>query len=109
MPVLQRQHRLKCVLTALGCTLACLVGYSRAWAQPAEPVCARPVYLTLDTGHMGVADLVAQVLQRQQVRATFFAADEPTQTGDGSLGTHWAAWWRARAAEGHVKIGRAHV
>lgn len=50
---------------------------------------------------MGVADLVAQVLQRQQVRATFFAADERTQDGGSSLDAQWAPWWRARAAEGH--------
>ncbi|QBK05171.1 polysaccharide deacetylase family protein [Hylemonella gracilis] len=68
--------------------------------------CTKPVYLTLDTGHMGVAEVVAQVLQRQQVRVTFFAANERTMEGDGSLGVgssaHWAAWWRARAAEGHA-------
>jgi peptidoglycan/xylan/chitin deacetylase (PgdA/CDA1 family) len=63
--------------------------------------CAKPLYLTFDTGHMGVADHIAAVLQRQQVRVTFFAADERTQVGDGSLGEHWAAWWRARADEGH--------
>jgi peptidoglycan/xylan/chitin deacetylase (PgdA/CDA1 family) len=63
--------------------------------------CAKPVYLTFDTGHMGVAELVADVLRREQVRVTFFAADERTRAGDGSLGTHWASWWRARAAEGH--------
>lgn len=50
---------------------------------------------------MGVAELVADVLQRQQVRVTFFAANERTKEGDGSLGTHWAPWWKARAAEGH--------
>lgn len=71
---------------------------STAFAQPA---CTRPIYLTFDTGHMGVADLVADVLKRQQVRVTFFAANEKTQAGDGSLGEHWAGWWRARAAEGH--------
>lgn len=70
-----------------------------AWADGGG--CAKPLYLTFDTGHMGVADLVADVLRRQQVRATFFAADERTQVGDGSLGSHWAPWWRARAAEGH--------
>ncbi len=59
------------------------------------------MYLTFDTGHMGVAPLVAEVLRRQQVVATFFAADERTQEGDGCLGEHWAPWWRARAAEGH--------
>ncbi|MFN4360742.1 MAG: polysaccharide deacetylase family protein [Hylemonella sp.] len=63
--------------------------------------CRKPVYLTFDTGHMGVADLVAEVLRREEVRVTFFAADERTRVGDGSLGTHWAPWWRARAAEGH--------
>ena len=89
-------RRLFSVLMALGV----ICGLSVVQAQPSS--CDRRVYLTFDTGHMGVADLVAQVLQRQQVRATFFAADESTQTGDGSLGTHWSAWWRARATEGHV-------
>jgi peptidoglycan/xylan/chitin deacetylase (PgdA/CDA1 family) len=64
--------------------------------------CQRPLYLTFDTGHMGVAEQVAEVLRRQQVRVTFFAAHEPTRVGDGSLGAHWAAWWRARASEGHA-------
>lgn len=63
--------------------------------------CTQPVYLTLDTGHMGVAPLIAQVLARQQVRVTFFAAHEKTVEGDGALGEHWAGWWRARASEGH--------
>jgi peptidoglycan/xylan/chitin deacetylase (PgdA/CDA1 family) len=64
--------------------------------------CDKPVYLTFDTGHMGVAPLIAEVLQRQQVRVTFFAAQEKTQVGDGSLGQHWGPWWAARAAEGHA-------
>lgn len=63
--------------------------------------CEKPLYLTFDTGHMAVAPLVADVLNRQQVRVTFFAANERTKEGDGSLGDHWAPWWRARAAEGH--------
>ncbi|WP_311221518.1 MULTISPECIES: polysaccharide deacetylase family protein [unclassified Acidovorax] len=67
----------------------------------AQKACDKPVYLTLDTGHMGVADLMADVLKRQHVQVTFFAADERTQVGDGSLGNHWAPWWKARAAEGH--------
>lgn len=67
----------------------------------AQNTCNQPLYLTFDTGHMGVAPLVAEVLARQQVRVTFFAANERTQEGDGSLGDHWAPWWRARAAEGH--------
>lgn len=63
--------------------------------------CEKPLYLTFDTGHMGIAPLVADVLVRQQVRVTFFGANERTQEGDGSLGEYWAPWWRARAAEGH--------
>ncbi|MDB5928611.1 MAG: polysaccharide deacetylase [Polaromonas sp.] len=59
------------------------------------------MYLTLDTGHMEVAPLMADILKRHQVKVTFFAANERTQTGDGSLGTHWAGWWKARASEGH--------
>jgi YVTN family beta-propeller protein len=70
-------------------------------AAARKRACEKPVYLTFDTGHMGVAPLVADVLRRQQVRATFFAAHERTQQGDGSLGDHWAPWWKARAAEGH--------
>ena len=72
------------------------------WAQNSpKAACTKPLYLTFDTGHMEIAPFVAEVLNRQQVRVTFFAANERTQTGDGSLGTHWAPWWKARAAEGH--------
>jgi peptidoglycan/xylan/chitin deacetylase (PgdA/CDA1 family) len=72
-----------------------------SFAAAAQPPCTKPVYLTLDTGHMGVANLVADVLNRQHVKVTFFAANEKTKEGDGSLGTFWAPWWKARAAEGH--------
>jgi peptidoglycan/xylan/chitin deacetylase (PgdA/CDA1 family) len=73
-----------------------------AWSTlAAGQACDKPVYLTFDTGHMGVANLVAEVLQRQQVKVTFFAAHERTKEGDGSLGETWAPWWKARAAEGH--------
>jgi peptidoglycan/xylan/chitin deacetylase (PgdA/CDA1 family) len=74
------------------------------WAAAQNPPtasCAKPLYLTFDTGHMEVAPLIAQVLRRQQVKVTFFAANEATKVGEGSLGTHWAPWWKARAAEGH--------
>lgn len=70
--------------------------------QPASAAApCKPVYLTLDTGHMAVAPLMAEVLNKHQVKVTFFAANERTQTGDGSLGAEWAPWWKARAAEGH--------
>lgn len=64
--------------------------------------CERPVYLTFDTGHMGVAPLIAEVLARHDVKATFFVANERTIEGGASLDDRWAAWWRARAAEGHA-------
>ena len=70
---------------------------------PASAAC-KPVYLTLDTGHMGVASFMADVLKRQQVTVTFFGANERTHAGGdqkGSLGPEWASWWKARAAEGH--------
>jgi len=50
---------------------------------------------------MEVAPLIADVLRKHQVKVTFFAANEPTKTGDGTLGEHWAPWWRERGLEGH--------
>lgn len=64
--------------------------------------CDKPVYLSFDTGHMGVAPLVAEVLARHDIKATFFLANETTLDGGSSLDAHWAPWWRARAAEGHA-------
>lgn len=64
--------------------------------------CDKPLYLSFDTGHMGVAPLVAEVLNRHGVKATFFLANERTLTGGSSLDDQWALWWQARAAEGHA-------
>jgi len=80
-------------------SLLVALGFAAAGAHAA---CMKPVYLTFDTGHMGVAPWVAEVLKRQQVQATFFLADEATQQGGTSLDEHWAPWWKARAAEGHA-------
>jgi peptidoglycan/xylan/chitin deacetylase (PgdA/CDA1 family) len=91
----RRAERRRLGAALLAAALA--AGAPAGWAQD----CPKPVYLTLDTGHMEIAPLVAEVLQRQQVRVTFFAANERTKAGDGSLGEHWAPWWKARAAEGH--------
>ncbi len=87
---------------AAAAALAALVVLGAMPAARAEgAACEKPVYLTFDTGHMGVADLVAEVLKRQNVRVTFFAAAERTQDGGDSLDRRWAPWWKARAAEGH--------
>jgi peptidoglycan/xylan/chitin deacetylase (PgdA/CDA1 family) len=80
------------------------VGAHPVWAEgcfDSQGKPGKPVYLTLDTGHMDVAPLIADILTKHQVKVTFFAANERTKTGDGSLGTAWAPWWKARAAEGH--------
>ena len=71
--------------------------------------CAKTVYLTFDTGHMGIADLVADVLKRHAVPVTFFAANEPTQQGDGSLGETWAPGWHAWVDGQEAPVLRANV
>ena len=97
----ERRAPLRGVLIA-SVLIACCGHPTLGWAQnDSKNACSKPVYLTFDTGHMGIAPLVAEVLKRQQVRVTFFAANEKTQEGDGSLGQYWAPWWKARAAEGH--------
>lgn len=85
--------------------LACAVTLGST-AALADEACRRPVYLTIDTGHMGVAPLIIDVLKRQQVKATFFLANERTQPVEGkaagsTLDDQWAPWWKALAAEGH--------
>lgn len=84
------------------CLMLVAAAPSYAATEVAPASCRKPIYLTFDTGHMEVAPLIAEVLARHQVKVTFFAANEATKTGDGSMGNHWAPWWRARAAEGHA-------
>ncbi len=64
--------------------------------------CRGTVYLTLDTGNMSQAELIAQILARHGVPATFFVANERTPRGDFSLDPAWADYWKARVAEGHA-------
>ncbi|BDX21615.1 polysaccharide deacetylase [Polynucleobacter sp. TUM22923] len=63
--------------------------------------CKSTVYLTFDTGNMSVAQLVADVLNRQHIKATFFLANEKTNRGDFSLDDSWGDYWRDRVREGH--------
>jgi len=81
--------------------LAALAAATEA-SSASSASCDKPVYLSFDTGHMEVAPLIAEVLLRQQVKVTFFLANERTKTGGSSLDDAWAAWWKARAAEGHA-------
>jgi peptidoglycan-N-acetylmuramic acid deacetylase len=68
----------------------------------AQAPCDKPVYLTFDTGHMDVAPLIADVLNRHDIKVTFFLANEATKTGGASLDDVWLPWWQARAAQGHA-------
>lgn len=121
------RHAVRCVPKGgrrFAVTWAALVSWavssSAAWAAPslarpapatsvapaAPGMCAHPVYLTIDTGHMGVAPLVADVLARQGVKATFFLAHERTQAVGGrsegsTLDDAWVPWWKQLAAQGH--------
>jgi peptidoglycan/xylan/chitin deacetylase (PgdA/CDA1 family) len=74
-------------------------------AALAAPTVARAsagtLYLTIDTGWMSEADLLAEALRTRGIRATLFLADERTFRGDTCLADSWAEFWRARAAEGH--------
>jgi len=81
--------------------LALVFALVPASASMAAPTCDKPVFLTFDTGHMGVAPLIAETLKRFDARATFFLANEPTKDGGTTLDEQWAPWWRARALEGH--------
>jgi peptidoglycan/xylan/chitin deacetylase (PgdA/CDA1 family) len=73
-------------------------------AAPAQPAsqCSGTVYLTFDTGSQSQAELIAATLKRHDIRATFFLANEKTVRGDYSLDPSWAAYWKARVAEGHA-------
>lgn len=86
----------------LGAIVAMLAALGPAAAQPPPACRAGTVYLTIDTGWGREADRIAEMLKRRGVRATLFVANEPTHTGERSLAPAWAAFWRARAAEGHV-------
>jgi peptidoglycan/xylan/chitin deacetylase (PgdA/CDA1 family) len=85
---------LRVVALAWTCHAAC------AWAVAID-TCEKKVYLTFNTGDMENAPLVADILQRQHVRASFFASNQRTAIGDASLGNYWAPWWKAQAAQGH--------
>lgn len=86
---------------------ACLAALLLAALLAAAPARASDcrsgtLYLTIDTGWSREAEEIAAILRARGIRATLFVADEPTYRGDRQLEPSWAAFWRARAAEGHV-------
>src|SRR6202007_3139891 len=64
--------------------------------------CQGVIYLTFDTGSQSQAELIANVLGKHHIKATFFLANEKTVRGDYSLDPSWADYWKARVAEGHA-------
>lgn len=83
--------------------VAILVGLvaTPTYADAAD-TCRGTVYLTIDTGSMSHAELIAKTLNEENVKATFFLANEFTYRKDYSLDPSWDTYWKARADEGHV-------
>ncbi len=73
-----------------------------AFAMPAAAECRGTVYLTIDTGSMSQADLIARTLTEENVKATFFLANEYTFRKDYSLDPSWDSYWKALAQQGHA-------
>lgn len=87
-----------CLLASLVVCLA-MAAPKQVWA--ADP-CRGTVYLTFDTGNMRHAELIADILRRHKVRATFFLANEKTSRGDFALDPSWAGYWKQLTVEGHA-------
>lgn len=81
---------------------AALSWLALASLQADAAACKGTIYLTFDTGSQSQAELIADTLKRHHIKASFFLANEKTVRGDYSLDPSWAAYWKARVAEGHV-------
>jgi len=64
--------------------------------------CKGTVYFTFDTGSMRSAEEIAATLREENVKATFFLANEKTSRGDYSLDPAWDGYWKRLADEGHA-------
>ncbi|QWC95892.1 polysaccharide deacetylase family protein [Polynucleobacter paneuropaeus] len=86
----------------LALTWLCLFSFSTQ-AQTNAPAhsCNKTVYLTFDTGNMSVAQTVADILKRHNIKATFFLANEKTFRGDYALEDSWKPFWQMMQQEGH--------
>jgi peptidoglycan/xylan/chitin deacetylase (PgdA/CDA1 family) len=91
--------RLKLTLTRLAALFFLATASSLGYAQEAQ--CKKTVYLSFDTGNMSVAQTVADILNRQNIKATFFLANEKTNRGDFALDDSWKTYWQDRVREGH--------
>jgi peptidoglycan/xylan/chitin deacetylase (PgdA/CDA1 family) len=73
-----------------------------AHAQNSKTCSSGTLYFTFDTGNMSQAELIAGVLKKHDVKATFFLASEKTNRGDFSLDATWAGYWKTLASQGHA-------
>ena len=86
----------------LALILLCFVSFStQAQTNSSTHSCNKTVYLTFDTGNMSVAQTVADILKRQNIKATFFLANEKTFRGDYALEDSWKSYWQTLVKEGH--------
>ncbi len=82
--------------------IAALVLSSLSFSATAQTAgCNKTTYLTFDTGNMVVAEKVAEILKRQDVKATFFLSNEKTFRNDFALDDAWKTYWQERLKEGH--------
>ena len=82
-------------------TVALLITFLGLSANAQTANCNKTTYLTFDTGNMAVAEKVAEILKRQEVKATFFLSNEKTFRGDFALDDAWKGYWQERLKEGH--------
>lgn len=88
-------------LLLLKTTAVLFIGCFSLSASSQTPSCNKTVYLSFDTGNMSVAEKVAEILKRQDVKATFFLSNEKTFRGDFALDDSWKSYWQERVKEGH--------
>ncbi|MBU3635192.1 polysaccharide deacetylase family protein [Polynucleobacter sp. es-GGE-1] len=82
-------------------TAALLLGCFSFGSSAQTSSCNKTVYLTFDTGNMSVAHQVDEILKRQNIKATFFLANEKAYRGDFALDDAWKPFWQELAKEGH--------
>ncbi|TAG02781.1 MAG: polysaccharide deacetylase family protein [Burkholderiales bacterium] len=85
------------------CFIALLAAFALSVGDSVAQSCkAGTLYLTFDTGHMEPANDIADILQKHQVKATFFLANEKTKAGGFSLDDAQKPFWQRLAKEGHA-------
>ncbi len=68
----------------------------------AQNACQGRIFLSFDTGNMSQAQLIADTLRQQHIKASFFLANEKTTQGNFALDPAWADFWRTLAKDGHA-------